>query len=91
MTTKVSRKLIGVLFAIAMFALSAAPALAGDGGGGQGGGGGLSYESAGPVLFYVAGGFGFGGAGGEGGCGGVYAYNSITGEFLSGAGGSVCY
>ena len=54
----------------------------------RGGGGGLSYETHGGVLIYVAGGFGIAGAGG---CGGSYAYNSHTGEFHGGAGGSLCY
>jgi len=83
----VSRKLIAMLFAIAMLAVSAAPALADGGDGDLGGGGGLSYETVGGVVIYVAGGFGFGG----GGCGGTYAYNTRTGEFQGGGGGSVCY
>jgi hypothetical protein len=81
------KKLIVLCSAIAALAVSALPAYAGNGSGTQGGSGGLN-ETVGGVVIYVAGGYGLGE--GAGGCGGIYAFNTHTGTYISGSGGSVC-
>ena len=81
------QKLIVMCLALAAFVVSALPAYAAGVSATQGGSGGLN-DTVGGVVVYVAGGYGLGE--GAGGCGGIFAFNTHTGEYISGSGGSVC-